>query len=367
MTGVTPEKNAVCDHELEQRELHGPAWRWMRAGEWLHRRPGPMQRRLGQIFLDVHHFRMLSAHSPVGRKQALALYPAIGAAEELNADPTKTDLLKIAILGEIEFGEVCPQLGVDEVVARAWEQTFFDVRGTRTAVGWVHVHLIKPELAAGRADLVARLRMAAALGMVGARAILKADARLPIREAEKWFDRQLRLSLKLDAAMEMTTDTNKTRTFFIRHHARLVHEEKRLKFAREKLEKKCAEALNRHELAKIHAEIALERARGRAAVRARQAEEVDLVRTGEDQSPVWPAAHRREQEAAEQTAMAARIAASPLSRLQWRHRQESGSTVRIFSESKHAEVEPPMIVPASVPLTILMPRSVESTFTRVSA
>ena len=65
--------------------------------------------------------------------------------------------------------------------------------------------------------------------------------------------------------------------------------------------------------------------------------------------------------------MAARIAASPLSRLQWRHRQESGSTVRIFSESKHAEVEPPTIVPATVPLTILMPRSVESTFTRVSA
>ena len=367
MTGVTPEKNAVFDHALEERVLRGPAWRWTRAGEWLHRRPGRMLRRFGQGFLDIHHYRTLCAHSPVGRKQALALYPAIAAAEELNADPTKTGPLKIAVLGEIDLGEVCPQLGVDEGIARAWELAFYDVRAACAGVDWVHVHLIKPELAAGRAELAARLRMVAAVGMVGARAILNADMRLPIREAEKVFYRQLKLGLKLDAAIEMTTDTNKTRMFFIRHHARLMHEEQRLKFAREKLEKKCAEAINRHELAMIHAEIALERARGRSAARARQAEEADLVRTGEDQSRAWPAAHRREQEAAAQAATVTRIAASPLSRLQWRHRQESGSTVRIFSESKHAEVEQPTIVPVPVPLTTLMPRRAESTFTRVPA
>jgi len=155
--------------------------------------------------------------------------------------------------------------------------------------------------------------------------------------------------------------------FFIRLQVRLRHEEQRLKLAREKLEKMCAEALNRHELAKIQAEIALEGARCRTAARVRQAEEADLVQTGEDQSRAWLAAQRREQEAAEQAAMAARIAASPLSRLRWRHRPESASMVRIFSESQPAEVEQPTGVPALVPLTILIPRSAEATFTRVPA
>jgi len=70
MTGVTPEKNAVFDHALEERVLRAPHGGGRAAGEWLHRRPGRMLRRFGQGFLDIHHYRTLCAHSPVGRKQA---------------------------------------------------------------------------------------------------------------------------------------------------------------------------------------------------------------------------------------------------------------------------------------------------------
>jgi hypothetical protein len=77
MIDVTPEEKAVFDSAETERGLRSPASRWTLADEWLHCRPGRMLRRFGQSFLDVLHYRTLSAHSPVGRKQALALYPAL--------------------------------------------------------------------------------------------------------------------------------------------------------------------------------------------------------------------------------------------------------------------------------------------------
>ncbi len=349
MNSALPEKTKL-EHALEERDRRGPAWRWDLAGEWLHRRPGPMLRQLGRDFLDVQHYQTLCAHSQVGRKQALALYPAIAAAEELHADTRKTGHLKVAVLGEIDLGEVSPQIGIDRIVAQAWEMAFYDVRGTRSAVDWVHIRLIKPELAAGNADLAARLRMAAAVGTAGARAILKADTRLPIREAEKLFARQLKLSLKFDAALETMPDTTETRLFFIRQHSRLMFEKERLKLAREKLERKCAEALDRYELAKIRAEIALERERSRTAARIRRAEKAALAQVGEEQAGVWLAARRRKQEVAEEAATAARIAASPLSRLKWRHREKE-------AEFRPAQDVRSVARSASAPLAILLPRN----------
>ena len=121
-------------------------------------------------------------------------------------------------------------------------------RGRQSATAWIQIHVIQPEVAAGRGELAARLRMVSSVGAGAAQAILKADTRLPIREAEKLFERQLKLHLKFDNAVELTTDTDKARMFFIGQHAKLKREEQRMKFVREKLEKKCAEALDRHEV-----------------------------------------------------------------------------------------------------------------------
>jgi hypothetical protein len=127
----------------------------------------------------------------------------------------------------------------------------------------------------------------------------------------------------------MTSDTNKNRLFFMRQHMRLMQGQKRLEFAREMLEKKCAEALDRHKLAMIRAEIVLERERNRAAVIARRAEQ------------------------AEQAAVAARIAASPLSRLRWKHRQESANVPNPAAAKPSQPYTPPVIALVTVPIFVL--------------
>ena len=245
----------------------------------------------GQELLDACHYRTLCDHSPVGKKQALALYPNIAAAEAINADEAKTRLLKIAVLGEIDVPEIAQQLSLDAAVVETWEKLFFNVRGLRSAFGWIDPHVIRPELAAGRADLAARLRMVCAVGPLGAQVILRADTRLPIDESQRLFERQLKLHLKFDAAMELTLDTPKNQIFFLRRHMALMQEEKRLELAREKLEKKCVEAINRHKLSMIQAEIALERERSRAAARARREEGLALAELGEEECRKQLAAH----------------------------------------------------------------------------
>lgn len=357
MTNTITDEQAMREIAMEQRDLRGPEWRWDLAAETLNDRQGLRLRRFGRDFCDVHHYRMLCEHSPVGRKQAFHLHPTIVAAERLNTDTVKTGHLKVAVLGELDPKEVCRQLNIDEAVFCAWEKTFFDARGCRSATGWIQIHVIQPEIAAGRGELAARLRMVSAVGPVAAQVILKADTRLPIREAQKLFERKLKLQLKFDAAVELTTDTDKSRMFFIGQHAKLLFEEKRLQHAREKLEKKCAEALNRHELAKIYAEIALEREQNRAAARARCDEGVALAKVGEQQSHELLVKRQREKEMAEQAALAARIAASPLGRLQWRHREEFDDKVSVQPEPPPHTGQPRVAMPASAPLALMMSSS----------
>ena len=363
MSIVAPDKTTAFEYALELRSSGGPDWLWNLAGENIHRRPDQFLRELGPNFLDVLHFRTLCAHSPVGMKQALAIYPAIAAAEQLNTDLEKTKHLKVAVLGEIDLKEISHRFGIDEVVLGTWEKVFYDIRGTRSAWAWIQVYVIQPELASGHAELAARLRMVSAVGTIAAQAILKADTRLPINEAQKLFERQLKLHLKFDAAVNMTSDTNKNRLFFMRQHMRLMQGQKRLEFAREMLEKKCAEALDRHKFAMIRAEIVLERERNRAAVIARRteqatvakrgAEEIALVRRGETESRELLAARQREEELAEQAAVAARIAASPLSRLRWKHRQESANVPNPAAAKPSQPYTPPVIALATVPIFVL--------------
>ena len=357
-TNTMPEEQVMREIALEARDRRGPAWRWKLAEENLHDRPGQRLRRFGRDFLDTHHYRSLCDYSPVGRKQAFHLYPLLAAAEELNADMVRIGDCKVAVLGELDPKEVCRQLNVDEAVFRVWEKTFFDIRGCRSATGWIQIHVIRPEIAAGRGEVAARLRMVAALGPLAAKLILAADTRPPIQEAQKLFERQLKLHLKFDAAVEMTTDTDKSRRFFIGQNMRLLFEERRLKFAREKLEKKCAEALNRRELAKIHAELALERARNRAAARARRDEGVALVQAGKSYGDEWLAVRRREEQMAEQAAMASRVAASPLGRLRWRHRDEPGDELAAAPGAQPHVDKPMAIASVSVPCIVVVPGTI---------
>ena len=316
---------AVWGMAKQQQSLYGPSWRWKMAGEQQDCMPKRFLKHYGEDFANVLHYRLLCRQSNIGQQHAANRYPLLAAAEELNADFVKTGHLKVGVLGDMDLEEISQLVQIDEAVIQTWERTFFDVRSALAATQWVNIHVIQTELAAGHGDLAARLRMVAAVGPQGARAILTADTRLPMHEAERLFDRDLKLHLKFDAAVKMTPDTEKTRLFFIKWYTELKNEKQRLQLAREKLQQKCEEAMDRCKVAKIQAELTLERERNRAtALAARQTrrrEAKTLIATREKQSHLLIAEHRREQEQAQQTALAARIAASPLSRLQW-HRQE---------------------------------------------
>ena len=356
MSTVEPDEKALLETAMEQRDLHGPAWRWDLADELRDCWPGRLLERFGHDFANVQHYRTLCGRSEAGRHQAVTLYPALATAESLNADLQKTGQLKIAILGDVDPQEIRQYVDVDEVVLRTWERTFFDVRGTGLATHWINSRVIQPELAAGRHDLAARLRMVAAVGPLGAQAILKADNRLPVREAQKLFDRDLKLHVKFNAAVAMTPDTTKTRLSFIKLHAKLQIEKQRLKLAREKLQQKCAEAIDRQALAKIEAELAMERERNRAAARSRRQEADVLAEMGEEQSRRWLAQRRREKELAQQATIAARIAASPLSQLRWQEYAEPNILPFDASvESKPARKMPDNPTPVPVVLSTQAP------------
>ena len=191
MDNTAPNAQAIVELTQQQRDALGPDWCWQLAGENLDGLPNSQLQRFGSAFLDVHHYRTLCDRGDVGLRQAIALYPAIGAAEVLNQDPEKTGPMKITVLGNLDPKLVCQKLGIEEAEFRAWEQTFFDVRDCGSATFWVEKYVVKPELAAGHADLAARLRMISAIGSAAAQAILVADTRVPLREAQRLFERQL--------------------------------------------------------------------------------------------------------------------------------------------------------------------------------
>lgn len=305
------------DYARAECGQRGPAWLWDLAGEL---DDCPSQRileRYGSSLDDVRHYRQLCGLGPPGRQQAEGLFPLIAAAECLNHDIEKTKLLKIAVLGEIDQDEIVRRLGVEKHLLQAWEQAFFAARGNRSSIDWIRGHVIQPELNAGNAEFAARLKMAAAVGPVGARVILDADSRVPIDEGQRLFDRMIKLSLKFDAAAELSISSQEERIHFSRLHVALQHQSQQLRLARERLEQKCREASDRHELAKIRLEMAQQREARRVDKQARRREERSVHRDGELHSEDLLAERKQAARQAQREAMEARAAESPLAQLHW--------------------------------------------------
>ena len=184
-------------------------------------------------------------------------------------------------------------------------------------VSWVYSHIICPTQRAEKADLAARLKLVAAAGPVAARAVLDCDSRVPLQEGERLFDRRLRFELKVDAACDMPLRTSRDQMALIRMRVDMMSREQRLQLEERKLEQRCREALDKHELAKLRLEFAREREEERAAARARQDEERALVRQGARISKELQREQRRAEWQAERDAVVARAASSPLAALKW--------------------------------------------------
>ncbi|MEI8374219.1 MAG: hypothetical protein WCJ35_15460 [Planctomycetota bacterium] len=347
------------DYDRVMRGSRGPRYRWKLAEELPFNRWDPQMKRYDEHVQNAHHFLELVNHSPVGVKQAHALYPLIKAALALDEDAVKVAKLKICVFGDLDPAEIARRVGVDAAVVSTWEALFYDARKSRDAFGWVVTHIINPELAAGNVDLVTKLRLVAAVGPRGAIAILDAGSRAPITAGEKLFQRKLNLHLKYDRAMTMT-EGPKHDFRFVRLYPNLKVQENRLEILEKGLTEKCNEALRKHELAHIRAQAALEREKGRAARESRKAEELALRREGQKYACELESARKKALDLAERNEAEARAATSPLARLYWT--KADGSMVKPPTLPMEPERETvlPTAAPVNVPFMIVVPWSVGS-------
>jgi hypothetical protein len=198
-------------------------------------------------------------------------------------------------------------------ILEKWESLFFDVRQSREAVGWIQAHVIRPEQARGNGHLASRLKAAVAGGAVVARSILDLESRLPVTDGEKLFDRKLALHLKFDEAVALPLNTDREKMFFMKLYVDLQLRESRLDHAERQLERRCAEARAKLELAKMRQESA----RQRSAANDRLRHERETEQARREAQREYLAAQRQARHDADRRAAAARAAASPLARLGW--------------------------------------------------
>jgi hypothetical protein len=339
--------------------LRGPRHRWELAGELPFNRWDPHMQSYDEHVRHAHHFRELVNHSPLGAKQAQALYPLIAAALALDEETAKVATLKICVFGDLDSAEIARRVGVDAAVVATWEALFYDARKSRDAFGWVVAHIINPELDAGNVDLATKLRLVAAVGPLGAIAILDAGSRAPLTAGEQLFRRKLNLYLKYDRALAMT-EGPECHLRFVRHYCDLRMQENRLKILEKQVAEKCNEALRKHELAEIRAQVALEREKGRAAREARKAEELALRKEGQRYARELESARKKALDLAEREGAEARAAASPLARLCWTKAGGSVAKPAALRMEPERETALPAVTPVNVPFRVVVPWSVGS-------
>ncbi|MCY2994864.1 MAG: hypothetical protein NTY19_44435 [Planctomycetota bacterium] len=365
MRSDTSQLGDSFDDNRAERGVRGPRHRLCLAGELPYSPRDPRLRRYDEKVRAAHHFSTLVAEGSDGAKRARALYPLVAAAFALNEDAATVARLKICVLADLDEEETVCRTGVDIAVLRTWEALFFDARKCREAIGWVASHIIHPEVAAGNLDLAAKLKLVAALGQLGAVAILDADSRVSVSAGEQLFQKKLALHLKYDRAMTMT-EGPKDHFRFIRLYSQLKMQEHRLKVQETKVAEKCNAALRKHELAQFRLEIERERQQVQAAREARKIEELSLVENGARFMREHIAAQEDALDLAELKEAEARAASSPLARLRWARGENPMEQVSTSSEMNpaHAKTQPEVLLP--VWLTAIALRSVATAADRTA-
>ena len=316
-----------------QRTLHGPRWR-KHLGLSLCRKSTRSTHRSGPTgspgrpddpalcaFCD---YLMLAARQ--GMAAARAKFPLVAQAEELEQDPARREAAMIMVMGDIAPEEMGKRLAIPRPTIELWEALKFDVRDLRRAVAWIAVEVIRPEQKAGRTQLAARLKLALVAGPEAARALVSCGESGLVDEADRLFQRDLKLAAKFEEAADLPLHSGPETVAVLN----LKIEQMRLGLAKAELAEKCAKVRERHELkvlrVKLQAKLAADRQaaggrrRGAAAAEAREAER-ELA---------------RERTRADQLARAARAAQSPLAQLQWMSATE-GKT----ASSQQATVQRP--------------------------
>jgi hypothetical protein len=306
-----------CDSQSKiwrgHRATHGPDWRCQLA-----RTLPAHSSRLAAIEEDpaVRELQRYFAHIlRDGPQEAAAAFPIIVQAADLEQDASRRQTLMLMAMAGLEFEEMQKRLEIPVPVIQAWEANYFDVRDCREALVWIESKIIRKEREAGNTELAARLHLAAMAGPEGARALLDCD-NAPVDEAERLFQRQLKLVLKLDEALNKPVNTERESFRFVQFHGTLVIARQQLELARARLTEKCTASRERHERKKLQLEFAVQREAARAAKLKRATGDRRAAKAagaaGETRQDL--ARYRRR---AEQMACQARALLSPLAQLRW--------------------------------------------------
>ena len=320
------------------RGTEGPNWRYqlaqsrpVRSSRLAEIRDDPGVRELRGYFM-----RTLRDGPP----EAAAAFPIIAGAADVEQDSALRQTLKLMVVGGLAVEEMQERLKIPAAVIRVWEANYFDVRDGRDQVLWLESHVIRKEREAGNPEFAARLHLAAMAGPEGVRALLDCE-NAPVDEAERLFQRQLKLNLKYDVATNMPLGSESENFRFLQFSARLMIAGQRLDLARAKLTEKCTRARERHEERKLRLEIAHQQQAARAAnakrvVEARQKAQMSRAAAAEARREL--ARHRQR---AEQMAVAARAAQSPLAQLQWSATADRDQLPTTMSQVEHRPARAP--------------------------
>jgi hypothetical protein len=207
-------------------------------------------------------------------------------------------------------------LGTSEEIIGATELLFFDVRPLRTASDWIACRVLMGE-STDQEGLITRMRAAFFGGPLVAKDILDAEPQHPLSDADKIFQRGLRLHLKFNEALAMPLTGERSALRYLQMYLDYDYKTARLKMAEQRFRHRCEEDLRKHELSERRIAVQLQRHEQEAAARKRKAAErarLDWVRA--QQSEAF-ARQRHLAAVAEQQAAERRAASSPLAALTW--------------------------------------------------
>ena len=266
-----------------QRTLHGPSWRKQlglslcRKSTRSTQRSGPTgsPRRPEDAALRAYCDYLQQA-ARQGMAAARAKFPLVAQAEDLEQDPARREAAMIMVMGDIAAEEMGKRLAIPRPTIELWEALNLDVRDLRRAVAWIAVEVIRPEQKAGRTQLAARLKLALVAGPEAARALVSCGESGLVDEADRLFQRDLKLAAKFEEAADLPLHSGPETVAVLN----LRIEQMRLGLAKAELAEKCAKVRERHELkvlrVKLQAKLAADRQaaggrrRGAAAVEARK-------------------------------------------------------------------------------------------------
>ena len=173
-----------------------------------------------------------------GVAAARTKFPLVAQAEELEHDPARRATAMIMAMAGIAADEMGDRLAIPGAAIELWEALNFDVRDLRCASAWIGAEVIRPEQQAGRTELAARLKLALMAGPEAARALVSCGVSGLVDEAERLFQRDLKLAAKLEEAGDLPLRSERETLAVLR----LPIEIKRLDLAKAKLAEQCTKA-----------------------------------------------------------------------------------------------------------------------------